>query len=62
MWNKVITKGPVLYHSTYLRYQKNQIHRDRKENGGYQGLGVNFRQRVKKCSKEQFGREHLLIK
>ena len=38
MWNKVITKGPVLYHSTYLRYQKSQIHRDRKENGGYQGL------------------------
>ena len=37
MRNKVITKGPVLYHSTYIRYQRSQIHRDRK-NGGYQGL------------------------
>ena len=37
MRNNVITKGPLLYHSTYIRHQRSQIHRDRK-NGGYQGL------------------------
>ena len=32
------TKGQVLYDSTHVRYFGSQIHRDRKENGGPQGL------------------------
>ena len=30
----------MLYESTYMRYLRGQIHRDRKQNGYCQGLGV----------------------
>lgn len=36
--NKPSTKDQILYVSTYLR-QSSQIHRDRKKNGSFRGLG-----------------------
>ena len=38
-WNKPVTKGQMLYDSTYMRFLEYQTHRDRKENGGCQGWG-----------------------
>ena len=32
-------KDKILYDSTHMRYLESQIHRDRKQNGGCQGLG-----------------------
>ena len=32
-------KDKILYGSTHMRYLESQIHRDRKQNGGCQGLG-----------------------
>ena len=37
-WNKPITKGQILYDSTYMRYERSQIQR-RKTEQWLQGLG-----------------------
>lgn len=39
MRNKPITKGQTLQASTSMRYLKYQIHRDKKQNDGYQKPG-----------------------
>ena len=35
-WYKPVTKGQILYNSSYIKYQSSQVQRDRKWNGSCQ--------------------------